>query len=575
MKPVRLLFVCLLFFLASSFVWAQDIVPNSLEVLTLFGVNEGDGPKLSLYNMIVSEKHGCIILVGQTYENDIPVTENAFQRTRKGYTDGWIAIFDLDCTELMYCSYIGGGRGDECMDAVLLNEDHIVLVGTTDSDDFPVTSNASQSRMSGEQDGWYLIFNLATREVEYASYYGGNRDDNILQVLVNTEGQIVISGTSNSANLRTTPGVWMGGRMGSQANIYLAVLENHKTVLASYLGETGDFLSSVNNLVETPDSYVLLAETWGPGYPVTENAFQKEFGGTEDILLLDITKDLRTPKYATYIGGRGNDWTFAAELCGDYLYFNGGLAHSEGFPYLQPPEEEKSPFLFGLYNHKSRQIEYLTGWRSVGFGGPLRITDDKFLLAFGTVADTVLGYPLSSVGDTLEEYKSGLIIFDVNTKEFSAPALTVGYPDDWNMIGARAIVQDRVYCSGTTDIKPDNLSPTAYQSEVLGDTDMQIARFRMTGLPTSVSEASPVSAEISMYPLPVRSGQHVKIENLPSKATSVEIYDVLGRMVVTMSPVSGTSKATTINTTNFPPGMYFLAVRSHDGVQVKKLCVVK
>lgn len=575
MKSIFLSLSTILLLLSVECASGQEIVEDSFEVLTLFGVDEGSDPDISGRALLVSEKHRCVILCGQTYENELPVTENAYQRSRKGYTDAWIAIFDLDCTELLYCSYVGGGRGDECMDAAKLDEDHIVLVGTTDSNDFPVTPDASQTRLSGEQDGWYLIFNLALMEVKYATYYGGNRDDNILQVLVNTEGQIVISGTSNSANLRTTPGVWMGGRMGSQANIYLAVLENHKTVLASYLGETGDYLSSVNSLVETPDSYVLLAETWGPGYPVTDNAFQKEFGGTEDILLLEITKDLRTPEYATYIGYRGNDMTFAAEACGDYTYFDGALMHPEGFPYLQAPEQEASPFLFGLHNHQTNHLEFLTGWKTVSFGGPMRINDSCMVYLFVTKNDSLFGHTLYAEGDTLEAFRSGMIMFSPITRQFGPPKLTVGYSNYYAAVSPRGRIKDTVYCWGSIEEPPKHILPSAYQSSVLGKHDIQIARFRMTGLPTNVTETPPVSAVISMYPQPVRSGQDVKIENLSAEAISIEIYDLLGRMVVTKSPVPDADNAPSINTTHLQPGLYFVAVRSNDGVQVKKLCVVK
>jgi hypothetical protein len=51
-------------------------------------------------------------LPAYTQERDLPVTPNAIKTRFIDMMDGYIAVFNGDCSELIYCSYLGGSDND-------------------------------------------------------------------------------------------------------------------------------------------------------------------------------------------------------------------------------------------------------------------------------------------------------------------------------------------------------------------------------------------------------------------------------------------------------------------------------
>ncbi len=131
--PIIFIIMCCLF---SSTAQAQT---RSWEVLTLFG---GKGDETVVSAMIHDAKRDRIIIVGGTEERDLPVTPNAIKTRFTDGMDGYIAVFNGDCSELIYCSYLGGTRFDGVADIIALDEDRLLLALNTSSRDLPTSGTA-------------------------------------------------------------------------------------------------------------------------------------------------------------------------------------------------------------------------------------------------------------------------------------------------------------------------------------------------------------------------------------------------------------------------------------------------
>ena len=71
-----------------------------------------------------------------------------------------------------------------------------------------------------------------------------------------------------------------------------------------------------------------------------------------------------------------------------------------------------------------------------------------------------------------------------------------------------------------------------------------------------------------VYPNPANSFVNIS-SNLATKPTTVEIYDMLGRLKISKS--QGALEFTTLDVSNLSPGMYFVNITSGNQQQSKKI----
>ena len=115
--------------------------------------------------MPTPDAHGRIYVVGGTSSRDFPVTPDAMQpRFGGGQEDAVIAVLDADASRLLYATYLGGNGDDLIRSLALGPEGEVYLVGSTSSDDFPVTDGAVQKAQGGKGDAFILKLAPAFRQ---------------------------------------------------------------------------------------------------------------------------------------------------------------------------------------------------------------------------------------------------------------------------------------------------------------------------------------------------------------------------------------------------------------------------
>ncbi|MBL7186102.1 MAG: SBBP repeat-containing protein [Phycisphaerae bacterium] len=67
-----------------------------------------------------------------------------------------LAVLSSDGSKLVYATFLGGS-GDDLIRSVAIDPNgDVYLVGSTSSRDFPVTSNAVQTRLAGSADAFVV-----------------------------------------------------------------------------------------------------------------------------------------------------------------------------------------------------------------------------------------------------------------------------------------------------------------------------------------------------------------------------------------------------------------------------------
>ena len=98
-----------------------------------------------------------------------------------------------------YSSYLGGAGDDRALDIAVSETNKVFLTGMTGSSDFPVVSPL-QSYQSG-YDVFVTQLNLATNQLIYSTFLGGDDEDQADGIAVDNSGDVYIIGTSSSSDL--------------------------------------------------------------------------------------------------------------------------------------------------------------------------------------------------------------------------------------------------------------------------------------------------------------------------------------------------------------------------------------
>ena len=220
---------------------------------------------------------GTAWVAGGTYSPDIWIEGNPYQGTYGGDGDAYIIHLNpaLGANALLYSSFLGGNGIDEATSLVLDPSGRIILSGYTLSEDFPVTSNAFQTKYGGDTDAFVAVLDTAKRQLVYSTYFGGAGPDAAMDLKEDSSGILYLCGYTESAGLPSTSGALQAGYDGS-IDAFGLKLDTSKAGAAgidyfTYLGTDGlqvayavDFDTQGDMYLAGYSSYAILAPFGGP-----------------------------------------------------------------------------------------------------------------------------------------------------------------------------------------------------------------------------------------------------------------------------------------------------------------------
>ena len=163
---------------------------------------------------VAVDGHGAPVVAGITDSEDLPVSDDAFQRTAQGGLDAFVARFDGPAVGAVRLTYYGGSQDDSSgFDGENIKVDahgRVWLVGLTSSADLPVL-NAPQKSYGGQTDGFVAVFSQGLADLRFGTYSGGSGRDILEGLDVGSDGTVAVSGLTFS-NDHAMPGQVIQGR---------------------------------------------------------------------------------------------------------------------------------------------------------------------------------------------------------------------------------------------------------------------------------------------------------------------------------------------------------------------------
>ncbi len=233
---------------------------------------------------------GNIYVAGHTKSTDFPVTAGAPQPKFGGQSDCYLAKLSNDGSRVLYATYLGG-KGNEFAEhrPWLTPDGCFILVGPTQSADFPTTNGVYQREQRGGGDGFVTKLSADGKRFVFSTRVGGTGTENLLMPTVDAKGNIWVVGSTGSRDFPVTPDALQSKHGGGSNDGLLIVLspDGSKVLYATYLGGSGD--ECIRSIALGPKGEVyLVGTTTSPDFPVTPGALQAKLGGDYDAFIVKL-----------------------------------------------------------------------------------------------------------------------------------------------------------------------------------------------------------------------------------------------------------------------------------------------
>lgn len=234
---------------------------------------------------------------GTSFGSGYPTTMGSYDVDYSGGgCDMVITKYDTTGSNLIYSTYLGGSGVDVPHSLVCNSYDHLIVLGTTGSSDFPTTTNAFDTTFNGGTQ--YTLTSI----INYA-----NGSDITLSKFTEDGTQLMSS-------------TYVGGSGNDGLNSAPDLKYNYADEVR---GEV---------MVDDYDAIFVASSTYSSDFPMKGNGFQKTIGGGQDGIIFKMSSMMDGLYWSSFMGGSGDDALYNISVSLQSSLYVAGGTNSQNLP---------------------------------------------------------------------------------------------------------------------------------------------------------------------------------------------------------------------------------------------------
>jgi M6 family metalloprotease-like protein len=151
-------------------------------------------------------------VTGWTSSWDFPTTASAYDQVMNGAGDAFVTKFNSVGNGLDYSTFLGGGVKEYGRGIAVDGSGCAYVAGSTESSDFPTTSNAVDVSFNGILDIFQTKLNAGGTDLLFSTYLGSSGTDGDLdwppELAIDDEGNTYVAACTDSADFPVTSGAY-------------------------------------------------------------------------------------------------------------------------------------------------------------------------------------------------------------------------------------------------------------------------------------------------------------------------------------------------------------------------------
>ncbi len=321
----------------------------------------------------------------------------------------------------------------------------------------------------------------------FSTFLGGSTFDEAFKVTTDDFGNAFITGITTSIDFDTTAGVFQTLFAGNSDVFITKINPNGNTLIFStYLGGT--------NLEESRDIFVDSTGIYIAGYTASidfvtsTNAFQNSYGGgTYDVFVTKIHLTGSSLLFSTFLGGSGNDISYAIAVDNSQNIYITGQTSSSDFNLLNPLQSSKNghidAFITQLNKTGSQLLysSYLGGSNNdIGFDIAVDNSLNAYITGYTSSTDF---YITSNAYQTNHAGADDIFVTKMNLSGTNYIMYSTYIGGSLSDLAPDLVVDDNgfIYVSGRTNSMDFPTTPGSFQNINQGNYDAFISKLDTNG----------------------------------------------------------------------------------------------
>ncbi len=315
--------------LIDAFILKLNSKGSSLLYSTFIG-----GIKYDESTDIVIDSNNNAYITGRTNSTDFPITNGVYDFTYNNDFDVYVLKLNSIGSSLLYSTFVGGNSFDWGKDITIDSNGNIYVTGYTSSKDFPNTLGAYDTTYN--EGFWGDIFVLKLNQIGsfliYSTFIGGRNCDFGERIVVDTKGNVFVTGRTNSTDFPTTLKAYDTTYNGKYDVFVFKLNQTGSSLLYSTFlgGSNNDFDGGIT--IDSNGNAYVTGSTDSINFPFTTGVYDMTHNGGYDIFVIKLNRIGSTLLYSTFIGGSNNDLSMEIAIDSNDNPYITGNTFSPNFP---------------------------------------------------------------------------------------------------------------------------------------------------------------------------------------------------------------------------------------------------